>query len=464
MISIFKKREGNIVIPFKLSKTTIFNKIVNISDNDLSFPGIIKISPSLIDGAGVDIGWTLTNVSRNLIIMDGVGDAILENMEVGLYSVTYKPILGYATPLVEIKSLRDNQTIEFNAVYQIGDPIGNLFGTIIINMNLVVGGWKIELLDDSDEVILSIPSEGYSNVQQFTQDNLPLGKYRLSVKNLNIAVLSPLEGEYVKMLSVVSPVISWNIVYDNPSQFQSTVNVTIDGDSNPILWKLQPKYRVGDEIVRAGELLNHPIFVSQNGEPWKFAISDEQNIFDNYIMKVNGAVLYKDRAFKEFRYGYIEDELTFTLSGANNINIISADYTNLVIPQLTPTLALLENQTVSGNNAYVTGSTNSWYASISGTVNRYVNKYDQQPFQSNFVQGFRQLHQTVYTAIPIYYNNIFNYGWFNVITNKPAKISLYSLIKVNGVTVEARKIGTYTDSQYFFVDYSILYPVIDITQ
>lgn len=464
MISIFKKREGNIIIPFKLNKTTIFNKIVNITDNDLSFPGTIKISPRLVDGNSFDIGWTLTNVSRNLIIMDGIGDVILENMEVGLYSVTYKPILGYATPLIELKNLRDNQIIEFNATYQIGEPTGNLFGTVIINMNLAVGGWKMELLDDSDEVLLSIPSEGYSNVQEFVQDNLPLGKYRLSVKNLNIAVLSPLEGEYIKFLNTVSPIISWNIVYDNPSQFQSTVDVTIDGDNNPILWKLQPKYRSGDEIIRAGELYNYPIFVSQNGEPWKFAISDEQNIFNNYIMKVNDSVLYKDNVSKEFRYGYVDDELLFTLSGTNAVHIVSRDYSNLIIPRLIPTIALLENQTISGNSAYVTGSTNSWYASISGTVNRYVNKYEQQPFQSDFVMGFRPLHQTLYNAIPTFYDNKFNYGWFKVITNKPAKISLYSLIRLNGVVVSAKKIATYTDSQYFFVDSSIQYPVIDITQ
>lgn len=467
MISIFKKREGNMVIPFNLKKTTIFNKIVDITDNDLAFPGTIKISPKLVDDGIINIEWTLTNVSKNLIIMDGVGDVVLDNMEVGLYSITYKPIVGYVTPLVEVKSLRDNQTIEFNAVYEVGNPVGNLFGTVIVNMNLVVGGWKVELLDDLDEVILSIPSEGYSNVQQFTQDNLPLGKYRLSVKNLNIAVLSPLEGEYVKMLSAVSPVISWNIVYDNPSQFQSVVNVSIDGDTNPILWKLQPKYRMGDEIVRAGELFNYPIFVSQNGEPWKFAISDEQNIFDNYVMKVNDVVLYKDRTFNEFRYGYIEDELTFTLSGANNINIISTDYTNLIIPRLIPTLALLENQTISGNSSYVTGSHNSWYESISATINRYVNKYDQQPFQSDVVVGFRPLTlppYRPYDALPNSYDNEFNYGWFKVITNKSAKITLYSLIKNNGVIVSANKVGTYADSQYFFVDYSILYPAIDISQ
>lgn len=488
MKTIFRKKETSILIPFELSKKSIFNKIVEIIDDDLIFPGTIIINPRIeqieITSTGavqnvvtvddVEIFWTLNNLTKNMKVMDGVGYKSLSNMEVGLYSVVYKPINGYKTPNTEIKTLKGGELIKFESIYEIGDDENVIFGTININMNIVVGGWKIDLLDENNQILLSIPMDGYSNVQEFVQGGLPFGKYRLSVKDLGVDIISPRINEFEKILSNSSSSITWNIVYANENQFQSKVSVIINDESKPVLWKLKPKYREDDEIFRAGTLMDYPVFIPQNGDVWRFAVSDEIDDFDKYVVKVNNKYLDKEISSKEFRYGYYDDELFFSLTSNNVINVVMKNFANSIINNLEYTFGMYAEQSANNNTAYNHGGRTVWYDGLEITINRFWSRLDSSPSETQSLTSFYTSPSVggLYMPSPRYSENNFNYGWFRVSVNKSGAIlTLYNLIKDNNgfiigtELIKSMGVGLGNSyNEFFLIDTNIPYPVIDISE
>ena len=329
MIKIIRKRTGNINIPFELKKSSIFHRIADITDTDLLFPGTIVVSPQFPDpNSSIELKWTLLNLTKNIKIEDGSGTKTFTDLEPGLYSLEYKPIQGYVTPLISVKNLGERQTIVFDGEYVEG--VGNNTtetGTINVFMNLILGGWRVELLDDNENILFSIPEQGYSHLLEYSQSGLPLGKYRIVIQELNTPILTPTEIERVKFLTNESNNIDWTVTYDNPTQFQTSVN--INSNDSRVRWELDAKYREDDPIVGIGDNQQLPIFVAEQNELWKFKIVDTAKQFEKHIVRVQGNslpysdVLYRNNETNEYYYGYDSDIMKFNISFGNNKHVLN---------------------------------------------------------------------------------------------------------------------------------------------
>lgn len=478
MIKIIRKRTGNINIPFELKKSSVFHRIADITDKDLLFPGTIIVKPTLLPPSDlVEISWKLTNLTKNYVVSEGTGQDTFNNLEPGLYSVEYYPINGYVTPNVSVKNLGERQTVTFDSVYNEGETTtGNDYGTINVFMNLIIGGWKIELVDENNEPIYSIPEEGYSSSLEFSQGGLPLGKYRITVKELSTPIISPLETERIKYLTSESPSISWTVTYDNPTQFETKLDV--NATDSEIKWELDAKYREDEPILGIGTNLQLPIFIPTNNEPWRLKINDESKQFERHIIRVNANspvtdVLFRDAENDAYYYGYDDDRLLFNLF-ENEVNIYAKNTENFIIPRMMFTFAGKNYVNTHGHggdfmqifNPFIT---NSYYSDVSFIVKRYWNPSDVDPSNTLNV-GSRRLHShgNFYTTNPRQVTDFFNIGFFKIEVSKSSLLTLFNL-ELNSQGDPVKLTTAYssrgTESPILVIDLdSNIIPVIDISQ
>lgn len=439
MIQIIRKRIGNISIPFTLKKSSIFHRIADITDNDLLFPGTIIVSPKVSPpNPIINIEWRLVNLTKNVVIEDGIGEKTFENMEPGLYSIEYKPIEGYITPNISVRNLEELQTVVFDATYEEGIiGGGNQTGTINVFMNLIIGGWKIELLDDNNNVLFSIPENGYSHILDYSQSGLPLGKYRITVEEINTPIISPTEIERIKYLTSENNTIDWSVVYDNPLQFQTTLNMYIN-DSR-VKWEIDAKYREDDQIIGIGEVLQKEIFVAEQNESWRLKMPDNAKQFEKYIVRAKAPnlqqsdILFRDVQNNEYRYGYDQDLMKFKMDNPNDIYITVKDTRNIVIPKMYFTFAGKNWINSHGTGDFMQifnpfKNTNLFFNELSFSVKRYWNPGETHEKQIRIVSN--KLSNPIfswYVPNPMNIVDYFNIGFFKVFINKQSLLTLFYL-------------------------------------
>lgn len=484
MIQIIRKRIGNISIPFTLKKSSIFHRIADITDKDLLFSGTIIVSPRLFpENPAISIGWRLLNLTKNIVIEDGVGEKTFENMEPGLYSVEYKPVQGYATPIISVKNLEERQTVVFDSIYEEGTIGGGAqTGTINVFMNLILGGWKVELLDDNDNVLFSIPENGYIHLLDYSQSGLPLGRYRITVEPINTPIISPTDIERIQYLTEENNSISWNVIYDNPTQFQSRLNV-YSNNSN-IMWEVDAKFREDDPITGIGEVLQKEIFVAENNEPWRLKITDNAKQFEKYIVKAKGGnsifsqVLYRDIANNEYRYGYDTNinSMLFKMDSENNVHIDVKDSRNIIIPRMYFAFSGKNWIDVNGTGDFMQilnpyKNINPFFEGISFEVQRRWNPSDTNPEKIQSVISTKLPRAPIgtyhYVPNPIIVTDYFNIGFFKIFASKTSQITLF-YIELNsqgdpiGIQTAYSVRGTETSTLVIDVDNNFV-PVIDIS-
>lgn len=467
-------------IPFELKKSSIFHRIADITDTDLLFPGTILVSPKFpIPDATVELKWTLLNLTKNIKIEDGTGTKTFYNLEPGLYSLEYKPIQGYITPMISVKNLGERQTIVFDGAYEEGTTgTGENTGTVNVFMNLILGGWRVEMLDDNNNVLYSIPEQGYSHLLEYSQSGLPLGKYRIVIQELNTPILSPSEIERTKYLTSESNVIDWTVTYDNPTQFQTTLDV--NSNNSAVRWELDAKYREDDPIIGIGSIQQLPIFVAEQNEAWRFKITDTAKQFERYIVRVHGSnlpysdVLYRNNQTNEYYYGYDSDMLLFNMSYTNTMYVNVKNTENVIIPNMRFTF---EGKNYLNSHGYSNfmqifnpfKNTNSFYDGVSFSVKRFWNPEDVNPSNSLTVNSKKTNYVTFNTYVPdpLGVTDYFNIGFFKIKTNKTSTISLFYIeLDSNGdpikLTTAYSDRGTETPIIVIDIDSNFV-PVIDIS-
>lgn len=473
MIRIIKKRNRNISIPIFFKKTSIFNKVVSVTDVDLKLNGNIVVSPDIdgfVDSDAEDIilddseilvaSWSLYNLDKNIKIMDGEGKKTIPNLQPGVYSIEYYPIEGYITPNPEIKYLPENKTIEFVSEYKRGESITGLStGYFAVTMNTIIGGWRVERINDDDEVLFSIPSSGFNNTMKFQSQNLPFGRYRLVIKDLDVNIISPPVSEYIQEMSSSNNRLLWNIVYDTNETSETTVSVNIStGDS--VVWRLEPKNREQSPIIRNSSIFNYPISLQQSEEIWKFSIIDENDLYVDKYIKINGKLVLKNIQNNTYDY-----EMLFADNENNSIMVEIIDIGSELFNDVSILYGYYKRK---GDPNYITSS--PFYATLDANVYMYGSIEDDEPNLSNrIISGVSPgtfFSPTTFYPVPTNLNEKgYSIGYYEIKVNKSSIITIYKKDESgNYVEIYSTNTGKFQTDRIFLDANDYRDIAIDITE
>jgi len=168
---------------------------------EITSAGTIEIdqSPDILSGAG----WVLTGPRNET----GAGDATLEYMPIGDYTLTWNDVLDYVTPPSDLQSLLENETISFAGTYT--EDQGEPEYVIVLPDSFHMGSFPFELGHDIDEeprhtITLTrsfllqtteVTNGQFASLAQWAFDN---GHCNAS----EVAVLDALDGSVVELLDL----------------------------------------------------------------------------------------------------------------------------------------------------------------------------------------------------------------------------------------------------------------------